>query len=83
MNFEARSSSYLIVHQTEIRWRLRSTYDRQEVHDLLRYLSAEGFLKMQIADGQVASRDAIVRPLGDVDERCVFYFTGNRRWYEV
>jgi len=83
MNLEARSSSYLTVHQTEIRWRLRSTYDRQEVHDLLRYLSAEGFLKVQLADGQVASQDAIVRPLGDVDERCVFYFTGNRRWYEV
>ena len=80
---EAQASSYLIVHQTEIRWRLRSTYDRQEVHDLLRYLLAEDFLKVQIADEQGASQDATVRPLNDVDGRHVFYFTGDRRWYQV
>lgn len=66
----------------EIRWRLRSTYDRQEVHDITYSLLMEGFLRVQLDPGQEASQD-VNMPLDDNEGRHVFYFVGDRRWYQA
>lgn len=68
--------------QTEIKWRLRSTYDRQEVYEVVRHLLMEGFLRAEINAGYGISQD-VTTPLDDDEGRHVFYFIGNRRWYHV
>ncbi|KXN81127.1 hypothetical protein AN958_06081 [Leucoagaricus sp. SymC.cos] len=70
------------ISQTEIRWRLRSTYDRQEVHDITKHLLTEGFLRVQIGIEHSVFQDAAT-PLDDEEGRHAFYFIGNRRWYQV
>jgi len=35
------------ITQAELRWRLRSVYDRQEVNDILRHLQEEGFVNVR------------------------------------
>ncbi|KAF9455017.1 hypothetical protein P691DRAFT_691292 [Macrolepiota fuliginosa MF-IS2] len=70
------------ISQTEIRWRLRSTYDRQEVHEITRLLLTEGFLKVQIHPELGVSQDAAILS-NDDEERRTFYFIGDRRWYQA
>ncbi|EMD41647.1 hypothetical protein CERSUDRAFT_110223 [Gelatoporia subvermispora B] len=68
------------VSQAEIRWRLRSVYDRQEVNEVLQHLCTEGYLRR--------TNPSIERELGgppdDAEEKLTFWFLGNRRkWYQV
>lgn len=67
------------ISQAELRWRLRSVYDRQEVNDLLRFLENEGFMKMRCE--HLIDRD--VGPLDEREEKGVFWFIGEKRWYQV
>ncbi|OBZ79916.1 Transcription factor tau subunit sfc3 [Grifola frondosa] len=68
------------VSQSEIRWRLRSVYDRQEVNDLLQYLHAEGFIKTRVDVG--ARLDTV--PPDDREEKVIFWFLGDiKHWYQV
>lgn len=68
--------------QTEMTWRLKSTYDRQEVHDITRHLIKQGFLGVQISVEDSGSQYA-GRPFDRSEGRLVFYFIGDRRWYQA
>ncbi|KAF8640756.1 hypothetical protein AX17_000406 [Amanita inopinata Kibby_2008] len=68
------------ITQYEVRWRLRSVYDRQEVNDVLRYLNEENYLRMRC---DPTSAETWVVPLDEVEEKRVFWFIGERHWYEV
>ena len=68
--------------QAEIRWRLRTVYDRQEVCELLQTLHEEGCITPRI--------DAVHRtfdggPADESEEKYTYWFlAGNgRRWYQV
>ncbi|KAF5355772.1 hypothetical protein D9756_004049 [Leucocoprinus leucothites] len=71
------------ISQTEIKWRLRSTYDRQEVHEIIRHLLAEGFLRVEMDNGGTSQDATGSVPLDDEQGRRAFYFIGNRRWYQA
>ncbi|KAJ7139701.1 hypothetical protein C8R44DRAFT_694295 [Mycena epipterygia] len=62
------------VTQAQLRWRLRSVYDRQEVNEVVRYLHDAGF---------VAVRGVGSLPASDVEETSVCLFVGSRHWYHV
>ncbi|KAJ7169467.1 hypothetical protein C8R46DRAFT_1088869 [Mycena filopes] len=59
------------VTQAQLRWRLRSVYDRQEVNEVLKYLQDAGFLVVR--GGTLPAED----------ETGVFLFVGARHWYQV
>ncbi|KAJ6519412.1 hypothetical protein C8R45DRAFT_1066116 [Mycena sanguinolenta] len=59
------------VTQTQLRWRLRSVYDRQEVNEVLRYLSDAEFVSVR--GGTLPAED----------EESVLLFVGARHWYQV
>ncbi|KAI0724234.1 hypothetical protein C8T65DRAFT_704140 [Cerioporus squamosus] len=68
--------------QAEIRWRLRSVYDRQEVCEMLQTLHEEGYITPRV--------DAVHRtfdggPADESEEKFTFWFlaSGGRRWYQV
>ncbi|KAI0067924.1 hypothetical protein BV25DRAFT_1819394 [Artomyces pyxidatus] len=67
------------IAQSEIRWRLRSVYDRQEVADLLRYLHEEGFIKKRVGHAVCMSG---MMALSEEEERQTYWFLGDRRWYQ-
>ncbi|KAI0374486.1 hypothetical protein BV20DRAFT_961659 [Pilatotrama ljubarskyi] len=70
------------ISQAEIRWRLRSVYDRQEVCEVLQTLQEEGYITPRFdAVGPILE----IGPADDREERATFWFltTGGRRWYQV
>ncbi|KAF8973686.1 hypothetical protein BDZ97DRAFT_1648315 [Flammula alnicola] len=69
------------ISQTEIRWRLRSVYDRQEVNEILRYLQGDGYLQMRL--GPHPSLRGIYPPFDDEEESKVYWFIGKKHWYQV
>ncbi|KAI0662526.1 hypothetical protein C8Q70DRAFT_908850 [Cubamyces menziesii] len=70
------------ISQAEIRWRLRSVYDRQEVVEILQTLQEEGYIASRI---DAAARFLDLGPADDREEKTTFWFlAGNsRRWYQV
>ncbi|KAF5377206.1 hypothetical protein D9615_006321 [Tricholomella constricta] len=72
------------VSQAELRWRLRSVYDRQEVGDVVRSLREDGYLKMRCDTTILGYEDINVAALDDQEEKAVFWFVGDeKRWYQV
>ncbi|KAF9229607.1 hypothetical protein BS17DRAFT_743885 [Gyrodon lividus] len=74
------------ISQTELRWRLRAIYDRQEVFDLLSSLQQEGILECRAAVcvETVQMLPGWLMTLGEKDEQMVFWFIAkNRHWYQV
>ncbi|KZT74913.1 hypothetical protein DAEQUDRAFT_720101 [Daedalea quercina L-15889] len=70
------------VTQAEIRWRLRSVYNRQEVNDALRYLSEHDHIVRRLGTdiGQGAN---VGMPDGN-EEHYVFWFSsGESHWYDL
>ncbi|KAG6814043.1 hypothetical protein H0H92_003893 [Tricholoma furcatifolium] len=67
--------------QAELRWRLRSVYDRQEVGDIVRSLLEDGSLKMR-SDPAIEWNDNLnVAALDDREEKGVFWFVGeDKHW---
>ncbi|KAJ7225932.1 hypothetical protein GGX14DRAFT_548620 [Mycena pura] len=59
------------VTEGQLRWRLRSVYDRQEVNEVLRFLADAGFV--DVRGGTL--------PADDDDEVCLFI--GRRHWYQL
>ncbi|KAJ7071454.1 hypothetical protein C8F01DRAFT_1110582 [Mycena amicta] len=57
--------------QTQLRWRLRSVYDRQEIYEILQSLCEGGFV--EVRGGTL--------PADDDEESEVCIFLGERRWY--
>ncbi|KAI8995421.1 hypothetical protein BD414DRAFT_410090 [Trametes punicea] len=68
--------------QAEIRWRLRSVYDRQEMVEILQTLQEEGYITPRV---HAAVRVLDAGPADDREERLTFWFltSGGRRWYQV
>ncbi|KAJ7630525.1 hypothetical protein FB45DRAFT_746685, partial [Roridomyces roridus] len=62
------------VTQAQLRWRLRSVYDRQEVNEILRYLCDAGF---------VSVRGEGLLPANDEEEGRLSLFVGSRHWYQA
>ncbi|KAG6891070.1 hypothetical protein C0995_014159 [Termitomyces sp. Mi166 len=60
------------ITQAELRWRLRSVYDRQEVGDLVRFLEEDGSLNMRI-DPAIEWNNVNVAALDDREEKGVFW----------
>lgn len=70
----------LIVNQTEIRWRLRAVYDRQEVIEVLHHLQTEGYLHLRVG---YLPASGIYAPFDDEEETEVYWFIGEKHWYQV
>ncbi|KAA1468493.1 hypothetical protein DENSPDRAFT_833797 [Dentipellis sp. KUC8613] len=70
------------ISQHEIRWRLRSVYDRQEITEVLQYLLDEGFLRRRFPPGTSVPLAGLIPP-DDDDEIQVLWFIGDRHWYQV
>ena len=80
-----RVESLLTIRATlkaEIRWRLRSVYDRQEVVEILQTLHEEGYIAPRI---DAAARFLDLGPADDREEKTTFWFlAGNSRpWHQV
>lgn len=72
--------------KAELRWRLRSVYDRQEIHDILCHLWQERFIKSR-RDPRIqpiAQDDTTMIVLDDWEEETTFWFIGEgRHWYQI
>ncbi|KAI0651544.1 hypothetical protein C8Q79DRAFT_933943 [Trametes meyenii] len=72
------------ISQAEIRWRLRSVYDRQEVGELLQTLQDEGCITPRV---DVVGRRLEIGPADDREERFTFWFlasgSAGRRWFQL
>lgn len=68
--------------QAELRWRLRTVYDRGEVHDVLLYLLQQGYAgRKQATDtGDVFPTDS---PADNAEEGSVYWLIGEKRWFTV
>jgi hypothetical protein len=72
----------LIQSQAELKWRLRSIYDRQEICGVVEWLTDEGYLKMRCEPS--ITEEINVRALDDREEHGVFWFLGEEKhWYQV
>lgn len=69
--------------QAEIRWRLRSVYDRQEVNEIVRFLEIEGYLTARQGHTSVWTECGIYAPFDEEEESQVYWFIGNKHWYQV
>jgi hypothetical protein len=84
-------SRYLVVPsflvnnsmQAELRWRLRSVYDRQEVGELLRFLlDTRAIKKKSLHSGDNGAN--LTMGLDDDEEKLTFWFVGDvKSWYQV
>ncbi|RDX56211.1 hypothetical protein OH76DRAFT_605431 [Lentinus brumalis] len=70
------------ISQAEVRWRLRSVYDRQEVYEVLQTLHEEGYMTPRI---EAVHRTFDGGPADESEEKFTFWFlaSGGRRWYQV
>ncbi|KAI0706049.1 hypothetical protein BC835DRAFT_1311874 [Cytidiella melzeri] len=67
------------ISQAELRWRLRTVYDRAEIHDVLAYLfSCKQLCVQHSRCGFIADS-----PADDTEETERFWFLGERRWYDL
>jgi transcription factor C subunit 3 len=69
--------------QSEIRWRLRSVYDKQEVLDILRYLSREGYLCVRYDNCERFGKREFFFPYDEEEENQVYWFIGEKHWYQA
>ncbi|TFK36810.1 hypothetical protein BDQ12DRAFT_633054 [Crucibulum laeve] len=72
------------ITQAELRWRLRSVYDRQEVSEVLHQLRRDGYVIVRSAFVTVWDQAGVPAPLDDVEERGLFLFLApEKHWYQV
>jgi hypothetical protein len=69
--------------QAELRWRLRSVYDRQEINEILRYLRVEGHLGVRQQYMSEWGQVGATVPLDDQEERTASWIIGEKVWYQV
>ncbi|TCD70634.1 hypothetical protein EIP91_002353 [Steccherinum ochraceum] len=68
--------------QAEIRWRLRSVYDRQEINELLQHLMEEGYAKRHVEAHDL--RWACCGMPDDEEEKMTFWTVGEKKhWFSV
>ncbi|KAI9068032.1 hypothetical protein FKP32DRAFT_1588061 [Trametes sanguinea] len=70
------------ISQAEIRWRLRSVYDRQEVLEILQALQEDGYIDSRVETDIPISA---IGPADEKEEKITFWFLTRegRRWYQV
>ena len=67
--------------QDEIRWRLRTVYDREEINDVLRHLLREGYIRKDYHAGE---RVLECGPADGEEEKRTFWRVGSEKhWYQV
>lgn len=71
------------ISQAELRWRLRSVYDRQEINEILRYLRVEGHLCVRQQFMSEWDQVGVMVPLDDQEERTASWVIGEKAWYQV
>ncbi|KAL5495552.1 hypothetical protein ACEPAI_1015 [Sanghuangporus weigelae] len=72
------------ISQAELRWRLRTVYDRQEVFDLLNHLLANGTLKIYFRGSWKSEQTVCIEALSKEDEKAVFWSVRqDKRWYRM
>ena len=64
-------------YQTEMRWRLRSVYDRQEIRELLRHLQNEGSIKRR------RGLDRLDENLEEDDSATFWCVDDVKAWYQI
>jgi oxalate---CoA ligase len=70
--------------QAEIVWKLRSVYDGAEVVDVLRQLYEEGFVRRKSKESRrMWMYELGLVPVMEKEDREVYWFLGDRRWYQV
>ena len=69
--------------QAELRWRLRSVYDRQEINEILRYLRVEGHLCVHQQYMSEWDQVGVTVPLDDQEEKTASWVIGEKAWYQV
>ncbi|KAG6837874.1 hypothetical protein H0H93_013027 [Arthromyces matolae] len=70
------------ITHAELRWRLRSVYDRQEVGDMTRELLEDGFLKVRTDPAFEWHTTLNVAELDEREEKGVFWFVGDdKHWF--
>ncbi|CDO70216.1 hypothetical protein BN946_scf184942.g16 [Trametes cinnabarina] len=69
-------------HKAEIRWRLRSVYDRQDVLEIVQALQEDGYICPR---SEMITSKFVIGPADDEEERVSFWFltAGGRKWYQV
>jgi bifunctional ADP-heptose synthase (sugar kinase/adenylyltransferase) len=64
--------------QTELRWRLRAVYDRQEIIEILKYLEDTQHLTKRLCHRETAGMSLV-----QAEERQVFWFLNKaKHWYQ-
>ncbi|KAL5535246.1 hypothetical protein ACEPAF_3340 [Sanghuangporus sanghuang] len=72
------------ISQAELRWRLRTVYDRQEVFDLLNHLLANGTLKIFFRGCWKSEQTVCIEALSKEDEKAVSWSVRqDKRWYRI
>ncbi|KAJ3882381.1 hypothetical protein F5051DRAFT_500584 [Lentinula edodes] len=75
------------ISQSELRWRLKPVYDKQEMIELLKWLSEENFIKnRQVCVASVfrAVEPLAISTLDEDEEKRVFWFLNEaKHWYLV
>ncbi|KAJ3559601.1 hypothetical protein NM688_g245 [Phlebia brevispora] len=68
------------ISQAELRWRLRTIYDRQEVEEILAYLAEQAYLQRHTEDSYPFRSS----PASNDEETKIFWMIGTRKdWYTV
>ncbi|KZT06305.1 uncharacterized protein LAESUDRAFT_726133 [Laetiporus sulphureus 93-53] len=69
------------ICQAEIRWRLRSVYDRWEVNDVLHHIREEGYANRRVGE-PLCVPDSW--PADEEEERSAFWFLrDDKSWYHI
>ncbi|KAJ3936613.1 MAG: hypothetical protein NXY57DRAFT_885326 [Lentinula lateritia] len=75
------------ISQSELRWRLKHVYDKQEMIELLKWLSEENFIKNRqvcVASVFKAVEPLAISTLDEDEEKRVFWFLNEaKHWYLV
>ncbi|EIN13408.1 hypothetical protein PUNSTDRAFT_139959 [Punctularia strigosozonata HHB-11173 SS5] len=68
------------ISQAELRWRVRSVYDRQEINQVLCFLEGEGYIRRR---RWPSSAFPDMNPLDEQEERTTYWFLGDRHWFHL
>ena len=69
--------------QAELKWRLRTFYDRQEVNDVLKHLVVEGITRAICSDEEMVDGNTI-SDLDEDEEKEVYWFLSTKgRWFNA
>ncbi|PSR80716.1 hypothetical protein PHLCEN_2v6632 [Hermanssonia centrifuga] len=68
------------ISQAEIRWRLRSVYDRHEVGELLEHLLEGRYVRRCVVEGENLFDDS---PANNSEEKTTHWMVGEKHWYRV